>query len=254
MNNDKTETRPNNFHIIFSFPPSIFRKITIYYYKSTRIQEGNSKTTQNNNFKKEEHNEELERVCVEKETFPYPQTEMATTVSPPTLHLTNPPFSPLLPPKPHSHKPIRATPQDSDSDSGATEPQPNDSFDSRLSQVRLRYRSGTGKKAEARKLRKGKKPSSTSSGAGIFLPPVPLKEPVSGGVKVDFGFCSYAERVNGRVAGLGLCALLLVELATGKSVISYHSPPIVFLQVYFVAAVTAVYVKFEKERISVWPQ
>lgn len=101
-------------------------------------------------------------------------------------------------------------------------------------------------------MRKGKKLA--SSPAGIFLPPVPLKEPVSGGVKVDFGFTPYSERVNGRVAILGLCALLLVELATGKSVISYHSPPIVFLQLYFVAAVTAVYVKFEKERISVWPQ
>ncbi|XP_058182409.1 uncharacterized protein LOC131300530 [Rhododendron vialii] len=176
---------------------------------------------------------------------------MATTISPPTLHLTSPLFSPLLPPKPHSPRPTRATPQDSDSDSAPTEPDP-DSFESRLSQVRIRYRSGLGKKAEARKMRKGKKPA--SSPAGIFLPPVPLKEPVSSGVKVDFGFTPYSERVNGRVAILGLCALLLVELATGRSVISYHSPPIVFLQLYFVAAVTAVYVKFEKERISVWPQ
>ncbi|KAI8539873.1 hypothetical protein RHMOL_Rhmol09G0216700 [Rhododendron molle] len=174
---------------------------------------------------------------------------MATTISPPTLHLTSSLFSPLLPPKPHSPRPTRATPQDSDS--APTEPDP-DSFESRLSQVRIRYRSGLGKKAEARKMRKGKKPA--SSPAGIFLPPVPLKEPVSGRVKVDFGFTPYSERVNGRVAILGLCALLLVELATGKSVISYHSPPIVFLQLYFVAAVTAVYVKFEKERISVWPQ
>ncbi|KAH7840368.1 hypothetical protein Vadar_016039 [Vaccinium darrowii] len=177
---------------------------------------------------------------------------MATTISPPTLHLTNPLFSPLIPPhKPRrSPKPTRATPQDSEPTT-TPEPEP-DSFESRLSQVRIRYRSGMGKKAEARKSRKGKKPS--SAGAGVFLPPVPLKEPVSGGVKVDFGFSPYSERVNGRIAILGLTALFLVELATGKSVISYHSAPIVFLQVYFVAAVTAVYVKFEKERISVWPQ
>lgn len=88
----------------------------------------------------------------------------------------------------------------------------------------------------------------------MYLPPVPLKEPVSGGLKVDFGFSPYSERVNGRVAILGLSALLLVELATGKSVINYHTPAIVLTQMYFVAAVTALYVKYEKERVSVWPQ
>lgn len=53
---------------------------------------------------------------------------------------------------------------------------------------------------------------------------------------------------------LGLTALLLVELATGKSVINYHTPAIVFIQVYFIAAVTAVYLKCEKEKVSVWPK
>ncbi|KAA8539392.1 hypothetical protein F0562_026084 [Nyssa sinensis] len=130
-------------------------------------------------------------------------------------------------------------------------PSEPDSFEKRLSQVRLRYRSGTGKKAEARKARKTKK---GSSGPGIYLPPVPLKEPVSGGLKVEFGFSPYSERINGRIAILGLSALLLVDLATGKSVINYHSPAIVFLQVYFVAAVSAMYVKYEKEKVSVWPQ
>lgn len=128
-----------------------------------------------------------------------------------------------------------------------------DSFENRLSQVRLRYRSGTGKKAEVRKTRKGKKGSS-GSGSTVFLPPIPLKEPVSEGLPVEFGFSPYSERVNGRIAMLGLTALLLVELATGKSVINYHTPAIVFIQVYFIAAVTAVYLKCEKEKVSVWPK
>lgn len=87
----------------------------------------------------------------------------------------------------------------------------------------------------------------------MFLPPVPLKEPVSGGLKVEFGFSSYSEMMNGRVAALGLLALVLVELASGESVIKYHTPSIVFVQVYFVAAVTAIYCKVEKEKVSIWP-
>lgn len=137
------------------------------------------------------------------------------------------------------------------------QPDNADSFEKRLSQVRLKYKSGTGKKAEVRKSKKssaGSKAKGSSSGGGVFLPPVPLKEAVSGGVKVDFGFSPYTERLNGRLAGLGLSALLLVELASGKSVLRYHGPAILFLQVYFVAAVSAVFVKYEKERISVWPQ
>lgn len=127
-----------------------------------------------------------------------------------------------------------------------------DSFENRLRQVRLRYRSGTGKKAEIRKGRKSKK--AASSGSGMYLPPVPLKEPMSGGLKVDFGFNPFSERINGRIAILGLSALLMVELATGKSVINYHTPAIVLIQIYFVAAVAALYIKYEKERVSVWPE
>jgi hypothetical protein len=169
------------------------------------------------------------------------------------------------PPKPHAPKhslsfTTRATdPQTPPSES---EPEPSepgsdskaDSFENRLTQVRLRYRSGTGKKAELRKGRKAKKGGGGQSGSGMYLPPVSLKEPVSGGSKVDFGFSPYSERINGRIAILGLSALLLVELATGKSVINYHTPSIVLIQIYFVAAVAAMYVKYEKERISVWPQ
>lgn len=83
---------------------------------------------------------------------------------------------------------------------------------------------------------------------------MPLKEPMSEGLSVEFGFSPYSERINGRIAILGLSALFLVELATGQGVINYHSPAIVFIQVYFVAAVSALYVKYEKEKISVWPQ
>lgn len=186
------------------------------------------------------------------------------TLPPSTLQLPKPNAAFPSPPRPHHpiklHAPPRAAPEDSSSSSAPTSSEPappdgEDSFENRLSQVRLRYRSGSGKKAEVRKSRKGKKTGSGSgSGSNVFLPPVPLKEPVSEGVKVEFGFSPYSERVNGRIAILGLTALFLVELATGQGVINYHTPSIVFIQVYFVAAVSAVYVKYEKEKISVWPQ
>lgn len=127
-----------------------------------------------------------------------------------------------------------------------------DSFDDRLSQVRVRYRSGMGKKAEVRKTRKGKKGSS-GSGSAVFLPPVPLKEPVSEGLNVEFGFSPYSEKMNGRIAVIGLTALILVELATGKGVINYHTPAIILIQLYFMAAASALYVKYEKEKVSIWP-
>lgn len=180
------------------------------------------------------------------------------TLLPSTLQLPKPNAAFPSPPRPHHptklHAPPRATPEDSSSSEPAP-PAGEDSFENRLSQVRLRYRSGSGKKAEVRKSRKGKKTGSSSgSGSSVFLPPVALKEPVSEGLKVEFGFSPYSERVNGRIAILGLTALFLVELATGQGVINYHTPSIVFIQVYFVAAVSAVYVKYEKEKISVWPR
>ncbi|MBA0725688.1 hypothetical protein Golax_022252 [Gossypium laxum] len=154
----------------------------------------------------------------------------------------------------------RATP-DSDADS-STEPDSSpssdtsaesDPFESRLSQVRLRYRIGAGKKAERRKSKKSGSVSTSSSSSSIYLPPVPLKEAISNGLKVDFGFNPYSERINGRIAILGLTALVLVELATGKSVISYHTPAIIFIQIYFVAAVGALFVKYEKEKALFLP-
>ncbi|KAE9611593.1 hypothetical protein Lal_00011512 [Lupinus albus] len=154
-----------------------------------------------------------------------------------------------------THKPFflfttRATePETPPSDSDPTRPETDD-FDTRINQLRIRNRSGIGKKAEIRKGRKSKK---MSSSAGVYLPAVPLKEPVSDGLKVELGFTSYSERLNGRIAILGLAALLLVELATGKGVIKYHTSSIIIIQIYFVAAVSALYVKYEKEKNSVWP-
>ncbi|KAG5608926.1 hypothetical protein H5410_020207 [Solanum commersonii] len=123
---------------------------------------------------------------------------MATLTSS-TLQLTksNPFFSksPLKFHAPsYSSFTIRATteessPSDTDEQTTADSSSDPDSFENRLSQVRLRYRSGTGKKAEVRKTRKGKKDSSGSgSGSSVFLPPIPLKEPVSEGLPVEFGF------------------------------------------------------------------
>ncbi|CAN6442410.1 unnamed protein product [Victoria cruziana] len=149
-------------------------------------------------------------------------------------------------------------PQAEPSDAGATSEDPpstpeSDDFDSRLSQVRLKYRSGTGKKAEVRKSRKSGGGGASSKKGSLFLPAIPLREPVSGGLKVDFGFSPYTERLNGRLAALGLAALLLVELGSGKSLTSYHAPPVLFLQVYTVAAAAALFIKYEKEKNSIWP-
>lgn len=188
---------------------------------------------------------------------------MATIPSPSSPSLLQLPHSfPLVSSssfKPYHSRPlISLTTHATDSETPSSEPSSqsepegpdSDDFEKRLSQIRVRYRSGTGKKAELRKARKGKKGSETS----MYLPPVPLKEPVSDGLKVDFGFSPYSERINGRIAILGLTALVLVELATGKGVINYHTPSIVLIQLYFVAAVSALYIKYEKERVSVWPQ
>lgn len=176
-------------------------------------------------------------------------TKMAIT----PLRITTPfPSLPFLATaKPHASKlfTVRAT----DVESTEETPQPDsdtEDFESRLSNIRLRYRSGTGKKAEVRKSKKGSSAAGgqSSKSSGLYLPPVSLKEPVSGGLKVELGFTPYTERLNGRMAGLGLVALLLVELATGKSLLSYHTPSVVWLQIYFMAAVSAMFVKIEKEK------
>lgn len=139
-----------------------------------------------------------------------------------------------------------------------------DDFEARLAKLQRKATSGTGKKAELRKARKegtgmtgdvysSKKEKSSSKG-NIMLPPVQLKEPISDGLQVEMGFNSYTERLNGRFAALGLAAVLLVELATGSSFIKYHDVSTIATQAYTMLAAAALFVKLEKEKVSVWPK
>jgi FK506-binding nuclear protein len=136
-------------------------------------------------------------------------------------------------------------------------------FEERLAKLQRKATSGTGKKAELRKARKAEGTSSSSSSGNpssrgksksIMLPPVALQEPVSDGLEVALGFNSYTERLNGRFAGLGLAAMLLVELATGGSFLKYHDISTLSTQLYAMLAAAALFVKYEKEKVSVWPK
>ncbi|CAH1414710.1 unnamed protein product [Lactuca virosa] len=109
-----------------------------------------------------------------------------------TMAFSNPLFSSPLPLSPlRSHAPFplnfsfttKATLDDSSSTDGPTSKSPEtEIFEDRLSQVRLCYRSGTGKKVDARKSKKSgmKSGGSSRSRANMYLPSVPLKEPISG--------------------------------------------------------------------------
>ncbi|KAJ1380128.1 hypothetical protein SESBI_46307 [Sesbania bispinosa] len=139
---------------------------------------------------------------------------MANTTSP-SLQLPNP-FPLSSSSKLHFHsrnyKPFllfttRVTePQNSPSDFEPPAATTGDDFDNRMNEFRIRNQSGTGKKAEIRKALKSKKGTS-GTGSSVYLPPVPLKEAVFGGLKVELGFSPYSERLNGRIAILGLTAL-----------------------------------------------
>ncbi|GJN31096.1 hypothetical protein PR202_gb19452 [Eleusine coracana subsp. coracana] len=127
----------------------------------------------------------------------------------------------------------------------------DDAFEERILQIKSRVGP---KKRGARKKKGAGGASSSSSSSAVTLPPVPLREAKSRlGAPVEFGFTAYSERLNGALAGLGLAALLLVELGSGQALVKYHQPATLFLQVYTVAAAAAVFVKYEKERISKWP-
>ncbi|PQQ16506.1 uncharacterized protein Pyn_13909 [Prunus yedoensis var. nudiflora] len=171
------------------------------------------------------------------------------TMPPSSLQLSNPFPLASSSTKSHAPKPLLSfTTRATDSETPPSEPSSEsgsepDDFDSKLSQVRLRYRSGTGKRK-----RSSGRPRSQKAG------PDPHPGPTCTFHRCRLRSRPYSERVNGRIATLGLTALLLVELATGKSVLKYHSPSVVLIQVYFVAAVAAVYIKYEKEKVSVWPQ
>ncbi|XP_039786637.1 uncharacterized protein LOC120652774 isoform X1 [Panicum virgatum] len=123
----------------------------------------------------------------------------------------------------------------------------DDAFEERV----LRIKSRVGPKKRGARKRKG---AASASANAVTLPPVPLREPRSAlGAPVEFGFTAYSERLNGALAALGLAALLLVELGCGQALVKYHQPATLFLQAYTVAAAAALFVKYEKERISTWP-
>eukprot|EP00250_Pteridium_aquilinum_P002562 c12786_g1_i1 orf=60-731(+) len=151
--------------------------------------------------------------------------------------------------------------EDEDEDEAeAKEGDGDGSFEERLAKLRRRVNSGTGVKAEKRKARKSgdylavsSAPTKSKGGDNVLLPPVPLMDPVSDGLRVELGFNSYTERINGRFAALGLAAVLLVELASGGSFLKYHESSVIGLQAYFMLGVAAVYIKYEKEKISIWP-
>ncbi|CAN6320445.1 unnamed protein product [Urochloa humidicola] len=125
----------------------------------------------------------------------------------------------------------------------------DDDFEERV----LRIKSRVGPKKRGPRRKKGAASSSASANA-VTLPPVPLREPRSAlGAPVEFGFTAYSERLNGAMAALGLAAVLLVELGSGQALVKYHQPATLFLQAYTVAAAAALFVKYEKERISTWP-
>ncbi|OEL22518.1 hypothetical protein BAE44_0016465 [Dichanthelium oligosanthes] len=124
----------------------------------------------------------------------------------------------------------------------------DDDFEERV--MRIKSRVGP-KKRGARKKKAG---GASASANAVTLPPVPLREPRSAlGGAVEFGFTAYSERLNGALAALGLAAVLLVELGSGQALVKYHQPATLFLQAYTIAAAAAVFVKYEKERISTWP-
>lgn len=130
----------------------------------------------------------------------------------------------------------------------------DDDFEARLASIRRR--SPVSKKAELKKSVKKdvESVSNESPKEELTLPPSPIEEPKSDGLVISLGFNPYSERLHGRLAILGLVALLSVELASGTGIFKYHDGSILGVQIYFILAATAVFVKVEKERKSIWPQ
>ncbi|KAJ1297686.1 hypothetical protein BS78_01G395800 [Paspalum vaginatum] len=174
---------------------------------------------------------------------PFAPTTTATSLRSPFRHRA------LLPPLP----PPRAASSGEDTAAGEQEQSTktataDDDFEERV--LRIKSRVGPKKRGARRK----KSGASSASPNAVTLPPVPLREPRSAlGAPVEFGFTAYSERLNGALAALGLAAVLLVELGSGQALVKYHQPATLFLQAYTVAAAAAVFVKYEKERISTWP-
>ena len=135
----------------------------------------------------------------------------------------------------------------------------DDDFEARLEKLRRKGASGTGKKAEERKARaegvSPPAPAAASTSTGVSpLKPIPLEDPISDGLPVALGFSEYSERVNGRFAALGIVALVAVELVSGESILKFHDPATLMLQIYTLLSVGAVVVKLEREKNSVWPK
>ncbi|CAI5512538.1 unnamed protein product [Closterium sp. Naga37s-1] len=136
----------------------------------------------------------------------------------------------------------------------------DEEFEARLERLRRKNASGTGKKAEERKAKASgdAPPASSSSSASStsdatsaaaeaakiaeILPPLPLKDPMSDGLPVSLGFSAYTERLSGRLAAIGLAALVSVELASGSSILEYHDGATIAVQVYFLLGLGALYV------------
>uniref|UniRef100_A0ACD5WZ53 Uncharacterized protein n=1 Tax=Avena sativa TaxID=4498 RepID=A0ACD5WZ53_AVESA len=180
-----------------------------------------------------------------------PKVVMATPLSSPFSVTTL--RAPLWQGRLHAQRhpaPLRA----SSGDDATTEPSAptatttDDEFEQRV--LRMKSRVGPKKRGSAG----ARKRKAAAEAQAVTLPPVPLREPRSAlGLPVEFGFTAYSERLNGLLATVGLTALLLVELGSGKSLVKYHQAPTLFLQLYTIVAAGAVFVKYEKERISVWP-
>ena len=150
---------------------------------------------------------------------------------------------------------------DNDDDDDGTEGE-DAGFEERLAKLQRRK---SGKKAEKRKALKGNSSYASSSSAAsnttktrgkgsVLLPPIPLQDPISDGFPVELGFNSYTERINGRFAALGIAAILLIELSTGESFLKFHDSSVLTLQIYFLLSCSALFIKYEKEKISVWPK
>jgi hypothetical protein len=174
------------------------------------------------------------------------------------------PFAPTTLRSPLRHRapllllpfPPRAASSGEDTAAADQEPAPaatktataDDDFEQRVLQIKSRVG------PKKRGARKKKAAASSASANAVTLPPVPLREPRSAlGAPVEFGFTAYSERLNGALAAVGLAAVLLVELGSGQALVKYHQPATLFLQAYTVAAAAALFVKYEKERISTWP-
>eukprot|EP00243_Klebsormidium_subtile_P003713 TRINITY_DN17303_c0_g1_i1.p1 TRINITY_DN17303_c0_g1~~TRINITY_DN17303_c0_g1_i1.p1 ORF type:complete len:201 (-),score=24.32 TRINITY_DN17303_c0_g1_i1:229-831(-) len=126
-------------------------------------------------------------------------------------------------------------------------------FEKRLESLR-RVPRGEGAKAQKRKGAGAEEPRKGDDKKEVYLEPVSLQEPAVNGVPLSLGFAPYAEILNGQLALLGLGALLSVELYTGGSLVNFHEGGTIGTQAYFILGLSAMLIKFHKERISVWPE